>query len=71
MAWCVFNFKLMEFELVTQTITSTYQVMIPATGQAVAYSQAITTGDVITAALLTFIALFLVYGRVVDKVRGQ
>ena len=55
----------------TQTITTTYQVIVPATGQAVVYSQTITTGDVITAALLTFIALFQVYGRLVDKIRGQ
>ena len=60
----------MEFELITQAITSTYQIAIPATGQAVLYQQSVTTGDMIIAILLTFIALSLVYSRVVDVLQA-
>ncbi len=63
----------MEILVITGTnlITTTAYIITAPTGQQVAYSQYLTTGDVITGVLLLAVLVFAVRNRIVDVIRSK
>ncbi len=63
----------MEILVITGTnlITTTAYIITAPGGQQVAYSQYLTTGDVITGVLLLAVLVFAVRNRIVDVIRSK
>jgi hypothetical protein len=55
----------------TTVVSATTYIITAQTGQQVAYSQFLTTGDVISGCLLLAILVVMVYGRIVSVGRGN